>query len=125
MKWRRLEFRETQRAGTTPMPHDTAPLTIRRTLEQRVDGPVTLGDLIRDGKFLWCFCDVHASGCGHERDVDPASLGLPLETSVPGLGRRYLKCSRCGSKAIETRPELYPGGVLAWRSRGGKSPSEG
>jgi hypothetical protein len=110
----------TQRAGTTPMPHEAAPLTIRRTLEERAEGPVRLGDLAREVKLLWCYCDVHAGGCGRERDVDPASLGLPPGTPVPGLGRRHMRCSRCGSKAIETRPELYPGGVLAWRARGGK-----
>jgi hypothetical protein len=80
-------------------------------------GPVTLGDLIRERKLLWVFCDVHAGGCGHERDIDPASLQLDAGEPVPGLGRRHMRCSRCGSREIVTQPELYPGGVAAWRSR--------
>jgi hypothetical protein len=48
-------------------------------------GPVTLGDLIREGKLLRVFCDVHAGGCGHERDIYPASLQLGPGESVPDL----------------------------------------
>ena len=73
--------------------------------------PVTIGDLIHAGKLLWVYC----TACGHERDVDPASLALPLETPVPGLGRAHLKCSGCGSRDIDTKPELYPGGIEAIR----------
>jgi hypothetical protein len=70
-------------------------------------GPVTLGDLIRDGKLMWVYC----ISCGRERDVDPTSLALPPGTPVPTLGRSHLKCSGCGAREIDTRPELYPGGI--------------
>lgn len=70
-------------------------------------GPVTLASLIRDGRLLWVYC----TRCCRERDIDPASLGLPGDTPVPGLGRRHLKCSACGSRDIDTKPELYPGGA--------------
>ena len=73
--------------------------------------PVTLADLIRDGKLLWVYC----CSCNREKDVDPASLALPRDTAVPGLGRRHMKCSACGSRNIDTRPELYPGGIEAVR----------
>ena len=74
-------------------------------------GPVTLADLIRDAKLLWVYCIT----CCRERDVDPASLALPDSTPVPGLGRSRMRCSGCGSREIDTRPELYPGGIRAIR----------
>ena len=36
-------------------------------------GPVTLGDLARDGKLLWVYC----RDCCHERDVTPAPYRYP------------------------------------------------
>lgn len=68
-------------------------------------GPVLLSDLIAEGKFLWVYC----RSCGHERDIDPASLRLPANIPVPDVGKR-LVCSQCGGRAITTWPELYPGG---------------
>jgi hypothetical protein len=77
-----------------------------------IGGPVTLGDLVRSDKLLWvCCCD-----CGHERDVNPAMVPLPAETPVPEVGK-HMKCSACGSRKINTKPELYPGGVEAMRKR--------
>ena len=78
-----------------------------------MNGPVTLGDLIHDGKLMWVYC----LDCCRERDIDPRGLRLPATTPVPGLGRRHMRCSACGSRKIETRPELYPGGVVAARGR--------
>ena len=69
-------------------------------------GPVTLDDLIREDKLLWVYC----CDCCHERDVNPATVPLPAETPVPVVGKR-MKCSACGSRKVDTRPELYPG---AW-----------
>jgi hypothetical protein len=42
-------------------------------------GPVTLADLVREGKLLWAYC----TECGHERDLEPAATDLPRETPVP------------------------------------------
>lgn len=67
--------------------------------------PVTLADLIRDDKLLWVYC----GDCGHERDVNPANVPLP--------GDKRMKCSKCGSRKIDARPELYPGGIAAMRGR--------
>jgi hypothetical protein len=74
--------------------------------------PVTLGHLIADDKLLWCYC----RRCGHERDVNPVTVPLPPETPVPDVGK-HMKCSLCGSREIDTKPELYPGGVKAMRAR--------
>ena len=72
--------------------------------------PVRLSDLIAEDKLLWVYwCD-----CGHERDVNPATLPLPADTPVPEVGK-HMKCSKCGSRKINTKPELYPGGVAAMR----------
>jgi hypothetical protein len=67
-------------------------------------GPVLLGDLIRDGKLLWLYC----WDCFRERDVDPSTIPLPPDVPVPEIGKR-MKCSSCGSRKIDSRPELYPG----------------
>lgn len=74
--------------------------------------PVTLADLVRDDKLLWVYC----TACGHERDVSPATVLLPPETPVPEVGK-HMRCSACGSRKIDARPELYPGGVAAMRER--------
>ncbi len=77
--------------------------------------PVILADLAREGRLLWCYC----RSCSYEREVEPRSLGLPDEQPVPTAGQR-LKCSRCGSKDIETKPQLYsePLEVIRARYRG-------
>ena len=78
-------------------------------------GPVRLADLITEGKLLWCYC----CACGHERDLDPTALPQPPETPVPNV-RYSMKCTRCGAKKADTRPELYPGGIekvrAMWRA---------
>lgn len=76
--------------------------------------PVTLADLIREGKLLWVYC----TSCGHERDIEPATIPLPPGFSVPDVGKR-MKCSKCGSRAISSAPELHPGGVVKFRDRFG------
>ena len=75
-------------------------------------GPVTLSDLSREGKLLWCWC----ADCGHERDVDPATIPLPGKFPVPEVGARMV-CSICGGRKVRTSPELYPGGIEAQRAR--------
>jgi hypothetical protein len=80
-----------------------------------VTGPVTLADLVRDDKLVWVYC----TACGHERDINPATVPLPPATPVLEVGK-HMKCSRCGSRKIDARPELYPGGVVAMREREGR-----
>jgi hypothetical protein len=74
--------------------------------------PVTLADLAREGKLVWVYC----TACGHERDIDPATMPLPRATPVPEVGK-HMKCSACGSRKVDARPELHPGGVVAMRER--------
>jgi len=57
--------------------------------------PVTLGDLAREGRLLWCYC----WSCSYEREVEPLSLGIDPAEPVPTVGKR-LKCSRCGSRDV-------------------------
>jgi hypothetical protein len=75
-------------------------------------GPVTLADIIHDGKLVWVYC----TACDRERDIDPAAMPLPRETPIPEVGK-HMKCSACGSRKIDARPELYPGGVTKVRER--------
>jgi hypothetical protein len=77
-----------------------------------VTKPVTLSDLVCDGKLAWVYCNA----CGRERDVQPGDLGLLLDMPVPEAGKR-LVCSACGERKVTVRPELYPGGVEAMRKR--------
>ena len=77
-----------------------------------IPNPVRLADLIADGKLLWTYC----CDCGHERDLDPRTLPLPAAMPVPDV-RNYMKCSQCGSRKINTKPELYPGGIVEQRGR--------
>ncbi len=74
--------------------------------------PVTLADLIHADKLLCVYC----RDCGHERDVNPATVPLPPETPVPEVGK-HMKCSKCGSRKVDARPELYPGRIVAMRAR--------
>ena len=74
--------------------------------------PVRLGDLAREGKLLWGYC----RACGRERDIDPAAIPVPAAVPVFEIGQR-MRSIACGSGRIDTRPELYPGGIGAWRER--------
>jgi hypothetical protein len=73
---------------------------------------VTLADLRHEGKLLWVYC----RHCGHERDLNPATVPLHRNTPVPDVAK-HMKCSNCGSRKITTGPELYPGGIHAIRAR--------
>jgi hypothetical protein len=75
-------------------------------------GPVTLGDLVREGKLLWVYC----CDCYRERDVNPATVPLPPETPVPEVGKK-MKCSACGSRKIDAKPELYPAAASTRKAR--------
>jgi hypothetical protein len=74
--------------------------------------PVLLGDLIRDGKLFWDY----RRDCFRERDVDPSSIPLPPDVLAPATGK-HMKCSACGLRKIDSRPELYPGGIELQRGR--------
>jgi hypothetical protein len=74
--------------------------------------PVTLNGIDRDGKLAWVYCNA----CGRERDVPPATLGLPMNTPVPAAGKRLI-CSACRSRKVTVKPELYPGAIEAMREK--------
>jgi len=74
-------------------------------------GPVTLGDIAREDELLWVYCRDYCL----ESDVNPATVPLPRDTPVPEVGK-HMKCSKCGSRKVDARPELYPGGIMATRA---------
>ena len=66
---------------------------------------VTIGWLIAERMGM----GVHCQKCARHVVMDPATLHFAPETPVPSLAGRF-KCTRCGSKQTEARPE--------WPSRG-------
>jgi len=71
---------------------------------------LTLEDVIRKSQPLWLYC----SDCGHERDIDPKTMTLPSYELVQDVAS-HMMCSSCGSRALYSAPEFYPGGVKAMR----------
>lgn len=92
-------------SGPSPhcLPAMLTPITMPVMRNSYTGTPVTLADLIRDGRLLWLYC----LACRHEVEVDPASLPVPADTPVPAI-RQRLKCSKCGSRDIEAKPQLHP-----------------
>lgn len=43
-------------------------------------------------------------------------MPLPASTQVLEVGK-HMKCSNCGSRKINTKLELYPGGIASMRGR--------
>ncbi|OYW52218.1 MAG: hypothetical protein B7Y80_20920 [Hyphomicrobium sp. 32-62-53] len=64
--------------------------------------PVTLGDLVQQGRLSWCDCH----RCGYEREVDPRVLGLSDAQPAPTAGT-WLRGSQCGSPEIETSNQRH------------------
>ena len=64
--------------------------------------PVLIGDLRAKGHVL----EVHCNTCAHFVELDPKTLPLDDRLPVPEA-RSYFKCSRCGSRSIRTRPQVY------------------
>jgi len=75
--------------------------------EERGRRPAALGDLMRAGIAVFCWCN----RCGHNAEAATAMLVQQLGPafSVPEVGAR-MRCTSCSSKDIATRP--------AWPSRG-------
>lgn len=69
-------------------------------------GHVTMGMLRRDRKLLECGC----YSCRHHSYLDPAQLPFDDSQSVPEAHRR-MKCSKCGSRTVWTRPDARVQGV--------------
>ena len=60
-------------------------------------------NLEREDKLLWVYC----CDCGRERNVALSTVPLPPEMPVPDASK-HMKCPACGSRKINTKPELYP-----------------
>ena len=54
---------------------------------------------------------LHCHPCGRHVVVPVRSLPIPVETPVPACAGRF-KCTRCGSRKTEARPE--------WPNEGGR-----
>jgi hypothetical protein len=66
--------------------------------------PVTIGDLIRDGKLL----EVHCASCRPARHlyIEAGSLDLPKRLPVPEVAN-HLVCSVCGAKNSDTYHPIW------------------
>lgn len=64
--------------------------------------PATLAMLIEGGHGL----TAHCRKCGHWAHVDPASIKLPGNRSIPSL-EGIFRCTRCGSRDSCAMP-VYP-----------------
>ena len=54
---------------------------------------------------------IHCIKCGRHVVVDPAGLPIAHSAPVPSLAGRF-RCTRCGSRQTEARPEFPPAGRL-------------
>ncbi len=85
-------------------------------MARKPPGPgVVLGDAVRDGRPLWVFCEE----CCHNVEVDPAALArrLGYDYPIPKLKAR-MRCSKCGSRAVDVRVKHPSPGVVARHQRG-------
>jgi hypothetical protein len=66
--------------------------------------PVTIGDLIREGKLL----EVHCASCRPARHlyIEAGSLDLPKRMPVPEVAN-HLVCSACGAKNNDTHHPIW------------------
>jgi hypothetical protein len=62
---------------------------------------VTIGGLIANDQLLGVSCHK----CGRHAVFDPKAMPFRSDVAVPELAGRF-KCSRCGSKDTEARPEF-------------------
>ena len=67
---------------------------------ERFPNAVRISDLIERGLPLAAHCYT----CGRSANLDLATLPLPRGTFVPALARRF-KCTRCGSRETDARPD--------------------
>jgi len=65
-------------------------------------GPVTIGDLRRDGKAL----EIGCMNCNRHGYFDANTLALPDALPVPNTANR-LKCSRCGFRNTSTSVKAW------------------
>ncbi|MDA7949594.1 MAG: hypothetical protein MPJ78_19235 [Hyphomicrobiaceae bacterium] len=77
---------------------------------------LTFGRVVAEQQLIW----LHCQSCPRGVEILAGALtpGIPSSTPFPEIVR-YLKCSRCGGKAIDVMPEIYPGGFLGDYSRFG------
>jgi hypothetical protein len=66
----------------------------------RYPDAITFGWLIEKGMDVGLHCYL----CGRHMIVSTSSLPFAIDTPVPSLAGRF-KCTRCGSKKTEARPE--------------------
>jgi hypothetical protein len=72
--------------------------------------PATLGHLLADGMDVWAYCN----SCHHHAGIPLSTLIERLGTDfpVPDVGK-LAKCSHCGAKECDTRPNWQGGpGVI-------------
>lgn len=70
--------------------------------------PVRMSGLREKNQVL----EVHCNDCSHSVEIDAKTLPFGDDLPVPEA-KRFFKCSRCGSKSITTRPQVYPDRTVA------------
>ena len=72
--------------------------------------PVTLDDLRRRRLDLWAWCN----DCCHNRVLALAPLLARFGPGQTASGvAAWVRCSRCGSRRVETRPAYEGGGLVS------------
>jgi len=77
-------------------------------------GPVTLSDLTHDNRLMWTYY----RDCGRERDLDPASIPLPLEYPAPQGWQPHALHQERDAPTVNTRfPSCVHGSTLCGASQ--------
>jgi hypothetical protein len=111
---RRIAKLISQLPGLVELERDRNRAKSRRKPQPLRFKPVTIGDLIREGKLL----EVQCGNCRPERHLylDPEILRLSMRMPVPEVAK-HLICSKCGARNNETynpiwaRPDARVGGL--------------
>lgn len=93
--YRKREPRRSSRDRESPIRTRRFRFGSWRDRDEPAGVPMTLGDLIRDGRTLKGTC----GSCKRSKGIDPAKLRLPPETTIEAVERK-LKCQECDDHTV-------------------------